>query len=427
MTPRSNADVSPSAPVFLVVKRPKETRAPQRQSGRQLPRTPLLALLVAAIAAALLAWREPLELWVLRRGPADGLERYAAAHPDSSPAAVALGEAYLQQGRAEAARRVLEPFLEKAPEDVSVRFTLARALMESGHDGDAYAHFQVIVNTLRPGDRSSRWYLGELLERSGKTNEAYDQYDLLSNEEPRSARALVRMGALALGDGRNTKAEEILRRAVRVDPHNAEAHARLAEVLFSLGNSQEAAEFARRAVQLHPGDVRGSYWLGRALLTLDARSHHEEVERAFKTVVDSSEEGYTARYYLAKLYQELGRTREAAEQLELTTRENPLYQKGFYDLSLCERALGNRAKADEAMRQFRKLNAIDEEGRSLEYRLWSQPGNIQRMVELAQHYVRHKRPDLARPLLQRILRQTPHHQQALRLQLEIDAHPQPSL
>lgn len=414
-------------PVSTAVRKPGKSPRPRRAEAAP-PRLRLLAGgLALLLAAAAFVWWEPAELWLLSRGTAAGLERYARAHPDSRPAALALAGAYLREGKAPAAAALLQPLVERYPEDPDLRFMVGRSLMEAGSEGDSYAHFQVVLTTLRPGDPETRWWLGQLLERTGKTAEAYDQYEALVAAQPKHAPALIRLSVIAMGDGRTTKAEELLRRAVAAAPENAEAHARLAEVLFRLGKAEEAIPFGRRSVQLNPKEVRGSFWLGRSLSTVDPQGGAAEAEAAYRRVIESSQEGYTARYFLAKLYRELGRTEDAARELEASTRENPLHKNGFYDLALCRRALGQPREAEQAMARFRKLNDIDQEGTALEYRVWSQPGDVPAMLALVRHYLANRRPDLARPFVERILREAPRHQEALRMRAQIAAHPEPSL
>ena len=83
------------------------SRVPSPSQTAPAPRLRiLLAVVVAALLAAGFTWREPLTLAWLRRGPVEGLERYAARHPDSVEAADLLARAYLASGRPADAARV---------------------------------------------------------------------------------------------------------------------------------------------------------------------------------------------------------------------------------------------------------------------------------------------------------------------------------
>jgi tetratricopeptide (TPR) repeat protein len=370
-------------------------------------------------------WKETLTLAWLQRGPVEGLERYAAGHPDSIEAAEGLARAYLSAGRPADAAGVLSPVSERHPENGPVRVLLARALYELGKTTEAYAHLQVVLNTLDRENVEARWWLGRVHERAGRTNEAYDNYEALIRQQPKHVPALVRLGALATGDGRFSVAERFYRRAAVAAPGNAEAAGRLAEILFRLGRAEEAAAEARRAVKLAPEGSRGHFWLGRALLVVDPRGHAAEAEAALREAASRSEQPYEARYFLAKLLRKLDRTDEAIQELERNTRENPLHQNSFYDLALYARSVGLTQRAEEAMSQFRRLNSLDDVGRHLEYQVWAAPDNLEARLRLAGFYLKSKRPDLARPQVERVLRQDPNQPEARRLAQQIAADPTP--
>src|SRR5207245_8022790 len=102
--------------------------------------------------------REPVTLWQLRRGPVEGLERYAGDHPDSRPAALALGRAYLRAGRAGDAVRQLGAWVQRMPADPDARILLARGLLGEHRSAEAYAQLQV-ANGLSPADPEVHWWL----------------------------------------------------------------------------------------------------------------------------------------------------------------------------------------------------------------------------------------------------------------------------
>lgn len=386
----------------------------------------LLTVVVVALLAGAYTWREPLTLAWLRRGPVEGLERYAVQNPESVGAAETLARAYLTSGRPADAARILSPVTERHPDSTSVRVLLAQSLYELGKTGGAYAHLQVVLNALDRENAEARWWLGQVQERSGRINEAYDTYEALIRQRPRHVPALIRLGALATGDGRFSVAEEFYRRATAAASDNAEAAGRHAEILFRLGRAEEAASEARRAVRLAPDVSRGNFWLGRSLLVLDARGHSEEAEAALRKAVSRSEQPYEARYFLAKLLQKLGRTEEAIQELEQNTRENPLHQNSFYDLALYARSVGQAQRAEQAMSRFRWLSSLDEQGRHLEYRVWATPNDLQARLRLVRFYLKGQRPDLARPQVEQILRQDPNQAEARRMLQQLAAQSDPS-
>src|SRR5206468_3584006 len=105
---------------------------------------------------------------------------------------------------------------------------------------------------------------------------AYDQYEWVIRKRPRHAEALVRLGVLAEGDNRTTAAEAFFHQAAIADPHSVPAAAYRADMLFRLGRVEESAAESRRALRLAPAEPKANFWLGRALLVLDAQAHGAE-------------------------------------------------------------------------------------------------------------------------------------------------------
>lgn len=413
-------------------RRPSKSRFPDQKVSSPAPKVGnrlkwLLLVGLGLLVLALWSWKEPLELHQAQKGGLPSLERYAAEHPESAAATRSLAEAYVEAGRPQEAVTRLTPWVERTPEDVPGRVLLARALLQSGETQGAYAHLQVVLSTLKPDDADARWWLGRVLERSGRSSEAYDQYETLLTKHPKHVPALLQLASLSVLDGRMTVAESFLRRATAADPRSAPAAAQLAEILFRLGRADDAANEARRALKLDPGNRKGSYWLGRSLLVLDAHAHGAEAEQALRRVIASGVDTGPARYHLAKLLQQQGRTAEAAAELKTNTRENRLHKDSFYDLALCERRLGHTADAEAAMKRFRALQALDEVSSQLEYRVWADPRDSRTRVKLARFYLDHQRPDLARPQVEAVLKQDPKHEAASRLLTQIQAHPEPAL
>lgn len=372
-------------------------------------------------------WREPVELEFVRRGPQEGIERYALSHPDSLPGQELLATSYLDSGRPQDAVRVLTPLVERYPVRPSLRRLLGRALLGTGDLRAAYAHLQVAIHDLGATDADTLYWAGRAEEAAGQGDAALARYQEALRKDPRHPALLIHLAQVAAIGDRYSEAESYFRQAAAVAPRSVEAAAGAAEMAFRLGKVPEAVASARRAQVLAPQDPAANLWLGRALAAADAQQYGAEAEAAFRRSIAAAAEKWPPRFYLAQLLRERGRLTEAETELETNVRENPLHESSFYELSLCARALGHTERAASAMRRFRRLNRLSLAAAQLEYQLKVSPRDLPLRLKLARLYFRNGRPDLARPQVERVLREKPDDPQAKQLLAEIAAHPEPTL
>lgn len=407
----------------MAKKRPEKVEA---TAGKGRLRALLLAAAVL-LALAALTWREPAELALVRRRPVSAQEEYVRGRPDSPAAIAILAETYLSADRAPEARVLLDGAVERFPERAALRTLLARALFAEGARQSAYGHLQVAVRTLGADDADTWHWLGRVEAAAGKMQDAQAHFEQALRKNPRHLPTLLLLADDARASDRFSEAEAYFRAALAADRNSAAAATGLAEMSYRRRTPAEAVEAARRAVALAPRDADANLWLARSLHAQDGPEAAREAETAYRTAIAASREKWTPRFHLAKLLRETGRLAEAEQELELNVRENPLHDVSYYELSLCARALGHQERAESAMQRFKKLNRLSLASAQLEYQLRISPQNAPLRLKLAQLYFQNGRPDLARPQVERILRQDPNQREARKLADQIAAHPEPTL
>jgi tetratricopeptide (TPR) repeat protein len=147
----------------------------------------------------------------------------------SSAAEEARGMRAAEGGDFKSAVEHFRKGLEIAPDSVSLRFNLGRALSLTGDAAGAAAAFEAALRQV-PGDTGARLALGELLGRSGRFEEALTQYREVLTLDPTSADARFGYAGALVGLGRTKEALTSLAESSRLfpdQPRFAEAQARL--------------------------------------------------------------------------------------------------------------------------------------------------------------------------------------------------------
>jgi tetratricopeptide (TPR) repeat protein len=251
------------------------------------------------------------------------LEKSVDIYPRHLPSTLALGRAYEETGRPEAAAKVYKNFLDgkwKVPSSDGVALRVA---------------------------------LGSALRRSGKLDAALESLRDALKVEPRSAPALAGMGLIYEAKGRHELAELVLHRALDIDGkgrlaadvwnnlglialsrrHDQEAFADFAEaakldptltsarrnravVYLDCGDYEKAASELREVVKVDEND--GAAWVALGVAER-GRGQPDAAEKAYKKVLDlgasAGSAADDARYNLGVLYMDFKKDPAKARDL----------------------------------------------------------------------------------------------------------------
>lgn len=133
--------------------------------------------------------------------------------------------------------------------------------------------------------------------------------------------ALERLGAEYVRRQQYEPARAVLLKAVEVNPRGYRSLYALGVAQYNLKQKAEAVESLRRSVELYPSSVNSHLWLGIILLR-DGES--ERAESHLKRAHELGEKRVPdVHMYLAQLYSNSKRYREAADELEHFLKEAP--------------------------------------------------------------------------------------------------------
>ena len=171
------------------------------------------------------------------------LERYRATHPNSVEVDFSLARIYVDMGRSEEARKLLEGAMDKVPDSRETRQLLSDLLEDAGEAEKAVEVFRPVTES-NPNNPYGQYRLGTLLNSAGNFTEAQEHLRLALQTDPANVRVLLALGQSLLGSGDNRQAEDIYRRALDRDASSLEAR-------FFLGRIAQARAEDDRALTLY--------------------------------------------------------------------------------------------------------------------------------------------------------------------------------
>ncbi|MEK7347664.1 MAG: tetratricopeptide repeat protein [Candidatus Eisenbacteria bacterium] len=268
------------------------------------------------------------------------LERATRVSSQMVSAFQTLGDAHLALGELDKAATAYRQAVALAPEDVGLRLSLARSLMEAAEYGEATSICRQTLRFVKNApDRQAQVYrqLGEIYSREGKAAEAVSALYKAAELDPRDAEIARSLSAAASRGGLYAEAATACQRVLQLSPLDVGAKKQLAWVNFKL--------------ERYPVSIKHYESLGESLGTVD-------------------------RYYLAQAYAKTNKTDRAVDLFRVVVRTDPHNYKGvycnmayaYYDATRYQRAIeaakeGLAGDSANACLKFCWAQALDKMGR----------------------------------------------------------------
>jgi predicted Zn-dependent protease len=133
--------------------------------------------------------------------------------------------------------------------------------------------------------------------------------------------ALERLGSEYVKQKQYAPAVEVLTKAVEVNPKGSMSFYALGVAHFNLKQADKAVESLKRAVEISPDSVNSQLWLGIVLTRTGKNTEAEApLKRAYQL---GGAQVPDVHMYLAQVYSNTKRYKEAADELELFLKEAP--------------------------------------------------------------------------------------------------------
>ncbi len=252
------------------------------------------------------------------RDAASELQAVLKAQPDHPTAPLLLADCRLQLGEWQQVIAILDPLLEKDPENQATLYMIGTALMR---DKQYQRGQRVLDRILRRGDSAEAHLVLAIASR-----EATDDIG----------------------------AEKELRKALELNPSLPTANAILGEVLVKMGDAPGAAEALRREIAINPNHFDAHLLLA---LLLRQESKNDEALAHLKKALALRPGDPGARLQLALVHVANGDLAAARQVLEPLAAEEPSFSEAHVSLATVYYRLGRREDGDREQQTVRRLKA----------------------------------------------------------------------
>jgi tetratricopeptide (TPR) repeat protein len=190
------------------------------------------------------------ELGRLLAGTEEGrqlLVRAVAGRPDWPEAQVAAADALLAAGQVEAAEAAYRAAIRMHDRNAPAHGGLGRALLARGDLAGAEASLRQALR-LVPNDPQSAFALAEVLARTDRVEEAFEQFRHAADLDPRSSAPLLRAAEIAIALNRDVLASGFLDLLLQRFPDHPGGLALYGDVMRLRGDRARAREYYQRAL-----------------------------------------------------------------------------------------------------------------------------------------------------------------------------------
>ena len=199
------------------------------------------------------------------------LELVLKALPNFSSAQSNMASVQLDLGNHRKAEALCRSVLERQPQDVNTRATLANALVAQQRFAEAIEQYAEVLKS-DPDDPTIHNYLGGALIATGRPTEALAHLRDAVRLDPDYFEASYNLGLLLGGQRQFDDAIPCFRRAVELRPNSVAALFSLAQTLLLQGNVEEAVVHFEAAVKTDPNDPVARGGLDAALEIIERAS-----------------------------------------------------------------------------------------------------------------------------------------------------------
>lgn len=281
-------------------------------------------------------------------------KRMQEAYPDWPIATAHLALAWINTGRAAAARDLLRKAIALHPRDTHLRSYLGMAYLRLAQPEAALAELQQVIE-LQPSHAHSYLLMAEIhLDRNHPEAALKAINEALRFASPSLPEAWRVLGNIQMKRGKPAEAIDAFRAAVGIAPQNAQYRSALAFILAEAKQTEAARKELAAIKNPSPQDANAWVVLG---ISEDALGRLAEAEQAYRKALETDPENFHAWHNLGLIAHKRGDFAAAREALHKAKRLKPQSVDAWLALSLLEMASGNRGPAFQAAKKATEVDA----------------------------------------------------------------------
>ncbi len=282
-----------------------------------------------------------------------------SAYPDKARLGYELARVQYRANQLAESQSTLHKLIGAGYESTEIYNLLGKCLDKQGKYKEALATMQRAI-ALDPSREGNYLDVGTILTEHHRFPAALVMAERAVEVAPKSSQAYAFKGLVESKMAKHTEAESSYARAVELDPSAPEALMGLALAQWDIGRVGEAEATFKEGMKRFPGNANFCQEYGIMLLDTGATKDAVRKSQAVALLQRAIHlDGSLAEphYRLGNLALTDGRTQEALDQLKGAARLNPRSSKIRYALSRVYRRLGRSEEAASELQAYEKLKA----------------------------------------------------------------------
>ncbi len=218
--------------------------------------------------------------------------------PDHVEARIKLAKLYLQAGKVDKCREMVDFVLAKNPNDPEARMIRAVMMANEGKIDDAIKEAKAVFDADATQSGAAILLL-TLYTKAGDLGETDEILQRAIEANPKSAALHLSLSQILLNQNQPEKSEQLLKQLVSIEPEELKHRVRLATFYSNTNQLEKAEKILRALVRLDPKDPQRVVLLSKFLAS---KKGSEMAEKELMTAIEDQPEALTLRFALAELY-----------------------------------------------------------------------------------------------------------------------------